>query len=59
MGGTDCEKKVLRVIVENLVYPVTIDVLHTVRDNVVGKRFDEMMEQTSSSKTAAAQKYKY
>jgi hypothetical protein len=30
MGGTDCEKKVLRVIVENLVYPVTIDVLHTV-----------------------------
>ena len=30
MGGTDCEKKVLRVIVENLVYPVTIDVLHTI-----------------------------
>ena len=30
MGGTDSDKKVLRVIVENLVYPVTIDVLHTV-----------------------------
>ena len=30
MGGTDSDKKVLRVIVENLVYPVTIDVLHTI-----------------------------